>query len=103
MDNASIRSISTNDTAANLPGAGRTIGLFYDFAGKKLQNKMNRVAEKFGHGPRATALKIEKALANINANSNGRSILSFSLSKSNKLTKRCNRLLSYVGCVSLYI
>ena len=37
VDNASILSVSTNATEANIPGAGRTIGQIY--AGGKLEKK----------------------------------------------------------------
>lgn len=39
-------SISTYMTAPNLPGPGRTLGLFYDFAGRILVSSLNRFAQK---------------------------------------------------------
>ena len=99
VDNVSILSVSTNATEANIPGVGRTIGLFYDYAGGKLQKKINQVSEKLGYGPRATALKIEKTL---NDPDLGRPQLFFAPSKGNRLTKYCYQLLKYIGCASLY-
>lgn len=43
---SSISTVSTNATAVNLPGAGRTIGQFYEYAGHILERKINQLASK---------------------------------------------------------
>lgn len=55
-----MTSISTNATAPNLPGPGRTIGLFYEFSGRLLERTLNVRAEKWGLGPQAAAMRIIK-------------------------------------------
>lgn len=52
---------STNMTADDLPGAGRTLGNFSRFAGGKLEILIGRVAISLGYGPKATAGRIRKA------------------------------------------
>ena len=117
VDNASTHSVSTNATEDNIPGAGRTIGLAYGYAGGKLEKKISQVSEKLGYGPRATALKIERIMLinhddlyssmNININLNidrhPRFFFTPSSSEGDKLTKYCNRLLNYIRCASLYL
>lgn len=46
-------SVSTNATADNLIGPGRTLGLLYSFLGRRLEARINQIAEHRGHGPRA--------------------------------------------------
>lgn len=58
--NASESSISTNATEPNLPGAGRTLGLLFDSLGRALEQKGSGIAEKWGFGPRAVAVRIQK-------------------------------------------
>ncbi|KLO11882.1 hypothetical protein SCHPADRAFT_891251 [Schizopora paradoxa] len=51
----SLSSIDSNATAPNLEGAGRTVGLLYDFLGAMLEDFLNRVAQRRGGGPEAIA------------------------------------------------
>ena len=55
-------SVSTNATAPNLVGPGRTVGLVYDKIGGWVERKMNWLATRQGHGPHKTAEAIEKVL-----------------------------------------
>lgn len=58
---ASVTSLSTNATASNLPGVGRTLGLAYDFGGRILEARASAFAEsKLGLGPYATADKLDR-------------------------------------------
>ena len=49
---------SSNFTEENLPGAGRVIGIFYDYVGRAVEKRANRVAEKFGGGPQNSLKRI---------------------------------------------
>lgn len=49
---------STNATTSNVPGAGRTLDLFYQFAGRKLENALNKTAHDMGYGPNAIERRI---------------------------------------------
>ena len=53
---------STNDTESNLPGAGRTLGRFYDSAGRRLEKAMGIVAQKVGYRPRSDVIYQEIVL-----------------------------------------
>lgn len=58
---ASVSSLSSNATASNLPGLGRTLGLAYDFGGRILEARASAFAEsKLGLGPYATADKLDR-------------------------------------------
>lgn len=46
-------SIPSTATASDLPGPGRLLGNFYSWLGNKLENAINSIAEKRGHGPMA--------------------------------------------------
>lgn len=59
-DFASNSSPSTNATASNLPGTGRTFGLAYTVAGRVLERHLSVVGEKLGLGSRAAARRIVK-------------------------------------------
>lgn len=77
---------STNETTGDLPGPGRVLGNVYGYLGKKVEEGLGSIAEKFGHGPRATALKIKRihddeALSHI--------------ARQKKLRKQWNHLESY--------
>ena len=56
-------SVSTNATAPNLVGAGRTLGLAIDKAGSWLERCANRWATRRGHGPHEAAEAIRKIQA----------------------------------------
>lgn len=47
---SSLDSQSTNATLPDLPGAGRTIGLFYDRAGQALEARLNSLAARIRRG-----------------------------------------------------
>ncbi|KAH8115048.1 hypothetical protein DFH11DRAFT_142738 [Phellopilus nigrolimitatus] len=100
-DQASLISISTNATADNLPGAGRTLGLFYSFAGKHLETRLGRLAGRLGHGPRATALRIQENSGIVTLASVLPRPLSLMKARNRKIQKDCKRLLKYVGSNAL--
>lgn len=88
---------STNMTEDGLPGAGRTIGLFYSAAGKLLEGKLRSTAERFGRGPHLTAVRIK--------NQSSELLLAASMSELTpaeiqeryaKLEKDCMLLIKYV-------
>ncbi|KLO08600.1 hypothetical protein SCHPADRAFT_893753 [Schizopora paradoxa] len=55
---SSSNGISTNATAPNLPGAGRTVGILLDWLGKGLESFMNKRAIQLNLGPEAVARDI---------------------------------------------
>ncbi|KAI5117767.1 hypothetical protein M0805_005198 [Coniferiporia weirii] len=56
--NASVSSLSTTATASNLEGAGRTVGLAYDFFGELFVSRLNRFAANHGSGPQEARKRI---------------------------------------------
>lgn len=57
-DTVSIFSHSTNSTASNLVGAGRTLGSLYSSTGRRLEKTMGNIAHKAGLGPEAIYQRI---------------------------------------------
>ncbi|KLO07867.1 hypothetical protein SCHPADRAFT_944905 [Schizopora paradoxa] len=55
---ASSRSRNTDSTASNLPGPGRTVGMFFSWLGKKLERQANMYATRKGGGPEALIFRI---------------------------------------------
>lgn len=53
-----ISSIDTDATIDDQPGAGRTVGRLFSSLGSKLENSLNKHAEKRGLGPKAIADEI---------------------------------------------
>ena len=51
---------STNYTMSNLVGAGRVLGNFYSFAGRRLERTVGTIAHTAGFGPSATYEKIRQ-------------------------------------------
>ena len=51
---------STNYTMSNLVGAGRVLGNFYSFAGRRLERTVGTIAHRAGFGPSATFEKIRQ-------------------------------------------
>ncbi|KAH8115049.1 hypothetical protein DFH11DRAFT_143274 [Phellopilus nigrolimitatus] len=100
-DQASLHSVSTNATADNLPGAGRTLGLFYSFAGKHLEARLGRLAGILGRGPRATALRIQENQGVVALASVLPLPLSPTKARNKKIQKDCKHLLKYVGSNAL--
>lgn len=52
-DDASFSSHSTSSTTSNLIGAGRILGNFYSFTGKRLEKRLGDIAHRAGFGPEA--------------------------------------------------
>ncbi len=57
-DEVKTTSFGTNSTRSNLPGPGRTVGLFFGWLGKKLERQVNTLVTQRGAGPQAIAEKI---------------------------------------------
>lgn len=55
-------SVSTNATAPNLPGPGRTVGLLLDRIGAHVETFTNMWARRLGLGPQAVAQEIRHLL-----------------------------------------
>ncbi|KAH8093189.1 hypothetical protein DFH11DRAFT_1684244, partial [Phellopilus nigrolimitatus] len=85
-------------TADNLPGTGRTLGLFYSFAGRHLEVQLGRLAERLGRGPRATAFRIQENSKIVSH----ASVWPVSVVKSitKEIEKDCRLLLKYVGSIA---
>ncbi|KLO06943.1 hypothetical protein SCHPADRAFT_1002030 [Schizopora paradoxa] len=90
--------ISTNATAPNLPGPGRTLGLLLNDLGKRLELFINLLAMRRGLGPRAVAREI-RLLRQHNKMSptDQRTATTSSLSKRHmrELKKLCGKILKY--------
>ncbi|KAH8108629.1 hypothetical protein DFH11DRAFT_1747594 [Phellopilus nigrolimitatus] len=93
----SLDSVSTNATADNLPGAGRTPELFYSLAGRLLELQLGRTAERLDHGPRAIALRIQKDSAIVTRTSVLPLPLSVVKLRTKKIEKDYKLLLKCVG------
>lgn len=91
-------SVDSNETASNLVGPGRVLGLAYDAAGRGLEKHLNSLANRFGYGPGATVQRI-KSRWSIYLQDMGptRTLndLPLTQSKKRKLEKKCKRLLEY--------
>lgn len=55
LSTATVSSTSTNETADNLAGAGRTVGLLYKFLGTKLETQLGRIADVHRRGSSPTS------------------------------------------------
>ncbi len=53
-------SIDSNATAPNLPGAGRTVGLLFDWLGARLEKVLNNHASKLGYDPDVVSQNIRQ-------------------------------------------
>ncbi|KAH8115992.1 hypothetical protein DFH11DRAFT_1583436 [Phellopilus nigrolimitatus] len=54
--------VSSDETATNLPGAGRLLGNLYSAGGHLLESRLNRIANEAGRGPDACAARIKSVL-----------------------------------------
>lgn len=54
-----------NETAPNLPGPGRTLGIIYDALGLVLEDRLNHAAQKIGLGPYAALKRVENHLGKL--------------------------------------
>ncbi|KAI5115038.1 hypothetical protein M0805_006707 [Coniferiporia weirii] len=86
-------SISSNATAPDLPGAGRTIGLFYNFAGKIIEHNLNKLATRWGAGPYPVARKVHRYFELTDRDTWSTTEFSLVSSKENKKVKRQIRTL----------
>ncbi|KLO06125.1 hypothetical protein SCHPADRAFT_699894 [Schizopora paradoxa] len=99
----SISSVSTNATAPNLPGAGRTVGLLMDFLGLHLEFFMNMRAQRFGLGPEAIAQEIRLLRKHHDTSILERhemSTVELNRSEARTLKKLCKKLLKYARFVA---
>ncbi|KLO07531.1 hypothetical protein SCHPADRAFT_1001605 [Schizopora paradoxa] len=91
-------SVSTNATASNLPGAGRTVGLVLDWLGGRLDDLMNISAHRHGLGPRAVTQEIRRLLLHSETTIVERHsgfVYDLTSKQEHILKKRCKRLLQY--------
>ncbi|KAI5121785.1 hypothetical protein M0805_009777 [Coniferiporia weirii] len=58
----SFSTVSSDETATNLPGPGRLLGKLYSKGGRILENRLNKIANEAGRGPDACAARIKSAL-----------------------------------------
>lgn len=86
---------STNSTASNLPGLGRTLGRGLSKLGRGFEKRLFRKAHRLGLGPNATAKRLESHLAKYDQEVNP----SDREKTMEKIVKDCYRLLKYTeGC-----
>ncbi len=91
-------SISTNATAPNLPGAGRTVGLLIDRLGSHVENLLNIGAQWRKIGPKAVAQDIRRILRHDQttfAERFSRRVVQLSKRDERDFRKMCKRLLKY--------
>lgn len=62
ITNFSDLSFSTNETASNIAGPGRMLGIFYSRAGKSIESKMNVLAKLAKVGPDARYRRIKEMM-----------------------------------------
>ncbi len=96
-------SVSTNATAPNLPGPGRTVGLLFDRLGAQVEKILNICADRRGLGPKAVALEIrclcrhdETTIVERHAGF----VHQFTDKAEKALRRLCKRLLKYARLVS---
>ncbi len=91
-------SVSTNATAPNLPGAGRTVGLLLDRLGAHVEKCMNLWADRRGLGPNAVAQEIRRLRRHDETSIVERhagSVAQLSKRDEKTVRKLCKRLLKY--------
>ncbi|KAI5118530.1 hypothetical protein M0805_009682 [Coniferiporia weirii] len=88
---------SSNETADNLPGAGRVIGNIFSCTGKGLERQLSSVAERLGFGPRATAFRIQRRRKAITTYPELPPLPGPFRAKSKKIEKDCRRLLRHIS------
>ena len=89
---------SLDEQAPNLPGPGRTLGLFYDYTGNILENRIGRLAIRLGFGPDAAMQRIRFRLLQKEENKHAYLFLE-SLREKGKLAEDCMRLIKYARSV----
>lgn len=101
---SSVRSVDTNATAPNLPGAGRTVGLFLDFIGGKLETAMSVGAVQLRLDPDNVMRAIRQICQHDKRPLVNRHRYPYHLSKSESrnLRKLCMKLIEYTRCVIHY-
>lgn len=83
---------STNSTASNLPGLGRTLDHYLGIIGRRLEKWMAEKAHVFGFGPCATMARLELEVSKFDAKS--KSPQKEELRK--RIVKDCCKLLKYM-------
>lgn len=99
----SIPSVSSDATAPNLPGAGRTVGLLMDYLGSHLELFLNLRAGDFGLGPEAIAQEIRHLRRHHETSiseRHGTSTVGLNRREARTLKKLCKRLLKYARFVA---
>ena len=97
---ATIRTWSTNFTAPNLPGAGRTLGILYDYAGNILEVRAGRfIASHARVGPDAfmekIRLQVDEIRRNLDEDDRCDGKAWDIVSRKRSFIKKCKRLLKY--------
>ncbi len=82
---------STNSTASDLPGPGRTLGRGLSKLGRGFEKRLFRKAHKWGFGPNATAKRLESRLSKYDQRMNP----SDRKKAFKKIIEDCHRLLKY--------
>lgn len=84
-----VSSHSTNSTASDLPGPGRTLDKFLGILGRKLEDSVARIAHKVGLGPLATQVRLAMYSTHLDG-----AVIPFTHEK--LLVKHCKKLLKYM-------
>lgn len=101
----SLDSISTNATASNLPGAGRTMGLLFEYLGRRLESVLNVSATRRGMDPRAVAMQIRRLCLHDRTTIQDRHSEDFNnlltRKEKRKLSRLCSKLIGHARYVML--
>lgn len=95
-----IFSIDSDATASNLIGAGRTVGLLFDSLGDRLEQFVNRMAERRGAGPSVVSRHIRQIRHHRVTRLHERYIEQMCVSEERTLKKLCKKLLKYSRCAT---
>ncbi|KAH8112957.1 hypothetical protein DFH11DRAFT_394060 [Phellopilus nigrolimitatus] len=86
---------SNNETASDLPGAGRTLGLLYSSAGRRIEHHSNRAASALGKGPDAVVKRIYGRMPSVPLEDRRVFIVKQSLRSKGQFVGDCQKLLAY--------
>ncbi len=95
-------SIDSTATAPNLPGAGRTVGLLFDWLGARLEKVHNSHASKLGYDPDIVSQNIRQLCRHDERSiveRHKRPEIQLTRTEKRNLNKLCKKLILYSGSV----
>lgn len=88
----SMSAESRNETASDIPGAGRLLGTMYTMLGRKIECTMSSIASSMGKGPAPVAARIRELSSSLDSRVSG-------TDTAKKLEKSCKTLVNYTRYV----